>query len=64
NDWATHECAATLLSTGSVEHSAAAHLTVEPQQIPRGWVLLAAACPRVSARPAFSLLEHAPPAQS
>lgn len=62
SNWTSHECAATLLSSGSVEHSAVGLLALEPERVPRGPALAVVRCPRRAARLAFSLLEHAPPA--
>ncbi len=63
-DKGTHECAATLFSSGSLEHSACDRVTPVPDDAPRVSAILAFACPRFVARPVFSLLEHAPPALS
>ncbi len=60
-DRTTHECAATLLSSGSAEHSACPPLFCAPGRAP---ILRAVAIERLShAAPAleFSRLEHAPP---
>ena len=58
-----HQCAATLLSSGSWEHSAPEPTLIAPQP-PPATVALVKACLRVIARPQTSILEHAPPALS
>ncbi len=62
-DRPNHECAATLLSSGSMEQSACAPLTAEPQRVPSVPAFPSRGFPRVIATLRFSLLEHAPPAQ-
>lgn len=63
-DRPNHECAATLMSSGSVEHSACAPIATEPRRPPDRRALPAQGFPRVIAELAFSLLEHARPARS
>jgi hypothetical protein len=60
---ATHECAATLLSSGSWEYTALEPVLAAPQLAPKSLRLVDAA-PRFIARPRTSILEHAPPALS
>ncbi|MDQ6766002.1 MAG: hypothetical protein M3Z22_07885 [Verrucomicrobiota bacterium] len=60
----THQCAATLISAGSIEHSACAPILSSVALVP---VFQASAAELVSSAvsaPGSSLLEHAPPAQS
>jgi len=64
SDRANHQCAATLISSGSVEHSAGAPSATEPRHGPIASVFRPQCFSRVLASLAFSLLEHAPPAQS
>jgi hypothetical protein len=58
---ATHECAATLLSSGSWAHSAVEPVLAAPQPAPQIFRFIDAAAWSV-ARPRPSILEHAPPA--
>lgn len=60
----THQCAATLFSSGTVEHSAAEPTPGAPELAPLRPSRPAANWPRIVVRPSVSLLEHAPPAQS
>ncbi len=62
-DRPNHECAATLLSSGSVDHSACGSIATEPQRVPSIPAFPSRGFPRVIATLPFSLLEHAPPAQ-
>ena len=63
SDRTTHECAATLLSSGSWEHSACEPAPTAPEAAPEIILSVAADLP-VVARPETSILEHAPPALS
>lgn len=62
-DRTTHECAATLLSSGGVEHSDCAPASAEPRPAPSAPAFRTQLLPRVLAFLAFTRLEHAPPAQ-
>ena len=62
-DRTTHECAATLLASGSWEHSAAEPALNAPQPLP-ATASFVKACLRLVAHPQTSILEHAPPALS
>lgn len=59
-----HQCAATLLSSGSCEHSAAPANPVAVPHSPAKRIYLAQHRHQVIALLDFSLLEHAPPALS
>ncbi len=67
HDWlhnvgdAKHECAATLISSGNVEHSSCEAALTHPIAVPTARIPSAERCPRVSARLEFTRLEHAPP---
>ena len=63
-DQPAHQCAATILSSGGVEHSACEPALVQPSRLARGSILPAVGFPRLRASLPFSLLEHAPPAHS
>ena len=63
-DRPTHECAATLMSSGNAEHSACEPVLKQPQPAPPVPAFRAQPFARVLAVLGFSLLEHAPPAQS
>jgi hypothetical protein len=63
-DRSKHECAATLISSGSVEHSACEPASVAPQAAPSVPAFRTQIFPRVLAYLGFSRLEHAPPALS
>ena len=63
-DQPAHQCAATILSSGSVEHSIGEPALAQPSRLAHGSVLPAAGFPCLSASLCFSLLEHAPPARS
>ncbi|MGZ4985059.1 MAG: hypothetical protein ACXWAX_10185 [Chthoniobacterales bacterium] len=58
----THECAATLMSSGSVEHSACEPVFVPPKPAPSKPAYRPQPFPRVLASFEFARLEHAPPA--
>jgi hypothetical protein len=60
-DRSTHECAATLMSSGSVEHSACEPISVEPKPAPSVPAYRPQLLPRVLASFYFARLEHAPP---
>jgi hypothetical protein len=57
----SHECAATLISSGGVEHSDCAPVFVAPQTPPSVPAYQPQRFPRVLASFAFARLEHAPP---
>lgn len=61
---ATHQCAVTLFSSGSVENTACEPAATAQQPAPLLHILPIVMGPRVVARIPASLLEHAPPAQS
>ena len=63
-DGTNHECAATLVSSGNVEHSACEPVSVKPQPAPSVSAFKTQLLPRVLASLDFSRLEHAPPARS
>jgi len=63
-DFANHECAATLLSSGGVEHSDGAPVFRAPQAAPTARALSSRPVQHASASLEFSLLEHAPPVLS
>ena len=63
-DRSNHECAATLLSSGSVEHSDCEPASVAPRPAPSVPAFRTQLFPRVLAYRGFSRLEHAPPAHS
>ena len=60
----THECAVTLLSSGSWQHSACEPAVIDPEHAPRVHIIEAAAAPKLVASLEFSRLEHAPPVLS
>src|SRR3954449_11997652 len=61
---ANHECAATLLASGSYQHTPMATISLAPPAAPKAFVQALASFELVSAHLEFSLLEHAPPANS
>jgi len=61
---ANHECAVTLLASGHYEHTPIATISLAPPAPPKLFVQALASFPLVSAHLEFSLLEHAPPANS
>jgi hypothetical protein len=63
-DWSHHECAATLLSSGGVEHSDCEPPFVAPQPAPATPVFRIPAFAWVISPLEFTRLEHAPPALS
>ena len=63
-DWSHHECAATLLSSGSVEHSDCEPPFVAPQPAPAIPVFRVPAFAWVISPLEFTRLEHAPPVLS
>jgi hypothetical protein len=62
-DRTTHECAATLMSSGSAVHSACEPVLKQPQHAPPIPAFRAQPFARVLAVFGASLLEHAPPVQ-
>ena len=58
-----HECAATLMSNGSWEHSACEPILAPPIAVPVNRIVVTPGL-RVIARAEVSILEHAPPANS
>jgi hypothetical protein len=63
SDGPSHECAATLLSSGSVDHSHCEPVLRAPVAMAAAHFVVTARV-RVIARTEFSILEHAPPANS
>lgn len=61
---ANHECAATLLASGSYQFTPTTPISLAPPVPPKAFVQFLASIPLVSAHLEFSLLEHAPPALS
>ncbi len=61
---ANHQCAVTLLTSGSCEHAAYAAVATAPNPAPSTPTFSYDGTQFVSARAEFSLLEHAPPAIS
>lgn len=61
---AKHECAVTLLASGSYQHTPITTISLAPPVPPKTFVQTLASSPLVSAHLEFSLLEHAPPANS
>ncbi len=61
---ANHECAATLLASGNYQHTPTVAISLAPPAPPKIFVQPLSSSPLVSAYLAFSLLEHAPPANS
>src|SRR3954465_5531398 len=59
---ANHECAITLLASGSYEQTPLAPISLAPPALPKVFVQTLSSVSLVSAYLAFSLLEHAPPA--
>jgi len=59
-----HECAVTLLASGSYQHTPIATISLAPPSAPRTFVQARVSFELVSAHLEFSLLEHAPPANS
>jgi hypothetical protein len=59
-----HECAVTLLASGNCQHTPQATICLAPPAPPKLFVALQASFSLVSAHLEFSLLEHAPPANS
>ncbi len=60
-DSSNHECAATLLSSGNVEHSACEPASVKPRPAPSVPAFRPQPFARVLASFEFARLEHAPP---
>jgi hypothetical protein len=61
---ANHECAVTLLTSGNYQHTPPATISLAPPGPPKLFVPLQTIVSLVSAHLEFSLLEHAPPANS
>jgi hypothetical protein len=61
---ANHECAVTLLTSGNYQHTPLATISLAPPAPPKLFVPLQTSFSVVSAHLEFSLLEHAPPANS
>lgn len=61
---ANHECAVTLLASGSYQHTPTATISLAPPRPPKTFVQAFAGFSLVTAHLEFSLLEHAPPANS
>jgi hypothetical protein len=61
---ANHECAVTLLASGSYEHTVSAAVSIVPPQPPTAFAHVASHFQLVTAHLEFSLLEHAPPSIS
>ena len=59
-----HECAVTLLTSGNYQHTSPAAISLAPPAPPKFFLQRLASFQIVSAHLAFSLLEHAPPANS
>ena len=59
-----HECAVTLLTSGNYQHTPQATVSLAPPAPPKLFVPVPASFSFVSAHLEFSLLEHAPPANS
>jgi hypothetical protein len=59
-----HECAVTLLASGNCQHTPQATISLPPPGPPKLFVAAVASFSFVSAHLQFSLLEHAPPANS
>jgi hypothetical protein len=59
-----HECAVTLLTSGNYQHTPAATISLAPPAPPKLFVSFPASVSLASAHLEFSLLEHAPPANS
>ena len=59
-----HECAVTLLTSGSYQHTPTLAISIAPLAPPATFVPALASFQVVSAQLEFSLLEHAPPAVS
>ncbi len=57
----SHECAVTLLASGSVQHSVCEPVLLIPAQSPRPALYPTAPLPTACPALEFSLLEHAPP---
>jgi hypothetical protein len=61
---ANHECAVTLLASGNFQHTPLAAIALAPPAPPKLFVQAGTTFQLVSAHLEFSLLEHAPPANS
>jgi predicted metal-binding membrane protein len=59
-----HECAVTLLASGSYQHTPVSTISLAPPPTPKSFVQALASFELVCAHLEFSLLEHAPPANS
>lgn len=60
----SHECAVTLLASGNYQHTAPPAISLAPPAPPKIFVQTLSSVSFVSAHLEFSLLEHAPPANS
>jgi hypothetical protein len=56
-----HECAVTLLTSGTYQHAPSAAISVAPPSPPTAFTHTSASFQSVTAHLEFSLLEHAPP---
>jgi hypothetical protein len=61
---ANHECAVTLLASGNYQHTPTVAISLAPPALPKIFLQPLSSFQLVSAHLAFSLLEHAPPANS
>lgn len=61
---AEHNCAVTLLSSGSCDHTVGNAITIAPQLLRPEFAFSQNHFPSIALRLEFSLLEHAPPALS
>ena len=64
NGAGSHECAVTPLASGNYQHTPTVTISLAPPAPPKGLVPTLATFQLVSAHLEFSLLEHAPPANS
>jgi hypothetical protein len=60
----SHECVVTLLASGSYQHTPIVTISLAPPLTPKKFVQVPTSFELVSAHLEFSLLEHAPPANS
>lgn len=59
-----HECAVTLLASGSYQHTPIVTISLAPPLTPKTFIQVPTSFELVSAHLEFSVLEHAPPANS